>query len=93
MPKNCWLELLVGARQGISIVTYAALHLVEDNPETIALLKHKGASGVRVRIALGDPDSPEIELRGREERMPDGIVGRGAHGERLLCAAGRFARS
>lgn len=76
VPKNLWLEALVGARRCIDLVTYAALHLVEDLPETIGLLKHKAANGVRVRIALGDPDSPEIELRGREERMPDGIVGR-----------------
>jgi hypothetical protein len=32
--------------------------------------------GVRFRIALGDPDSPEIELRDREERMTGGIPGR-----------------
>src|SRR5690606_29430621 len=76
VPKNLWLELLLSAKREISLVTFAALHLVEDNPETIPLIKHKAANGVRVRIALGDPDSPEIALRGREERMPDGIVGR-----------------
>lgn len=76
VPKNLWLEALLGAQENIDLVTYAALHLVEDNPETIGLIKHKAANGVRVRIALGDPDTPEVELRGKEERMPDGIVGR-----------------
>jgi transcriptional regulator with XRE-family HTH domain len=76
VPKVLWRELLVGARTSIDIVTYAALHLVEDNPDTIRLLLHKAASGVRVRIALGDPHAPAIELRGREERMPGGLEGR-----------------
>src|SRR4051794_18949388 len=64
VPKNCWLELLLGARERIDIVTFAALHLVEDHPEANALLKHKAAGGVRIRLALGDPDHPEVELRG-----------------------------
>jgi hypothetical protein len=76
VPKNLWLEALVGAKSTVDLVTYAALHLVEDNPETIELLKHKASNGVRVRIAMGDPEAPEVALRGREERMPDGIVGR-----------------
>jgi transcriptional regulator with XRE-family HTH domain len=76
VPKSLWLEMLVGSRHSIDLVTYAALHLVEDHPETVEILKHKAANGVRVRIALGDPDTPEIQLRGREEGMLDGIVGR-----------------
>jgi transcriptional regulator with XRE-family HTH domain len=76
VPKGLWLEMLVGARDSIDLITYAALHLVEDHPETVRILTHKAANGVRVRVALGDPDTPEIELRGREEGMLDGIVGR-----------------
>jgi len=76
VPKVLWRELLVGARRSIDLVTYAALHLVEDNPETVDLLQHKAASGVQVRIAMGDPEAPAIKLRGREEHMVDGIVGR-----------------
>jgi hypothetical protein len=39
-------------------------------------LRHKAESGTRVRIALGDPDSPEVQLRGREERLYDALTGR-----------------
>lgn len=76
IPKQLWLEALLSARQGIDLLTNAALHLVEDNPETVALLKHKGENGVPIRIAMGDPASAAVELRGREERMPGGIAGR-----------------
>jgi hypothetical protein len=76
VPLAIWRDLLVGARQSIDLVTYAALHLVEEHPETVDLLKHKAANGVRVRVAMGDPDHEAVALRGHEERMLDGIVGR-----------------
>ncbi|MGL5811624.1 MAG: helix-turn-helix transcriptional regulator [Nocardioides sp.] len=75
VPNVLFQELLVGARETIELVTFAAIHLVEDNPETVTLLKHKAANGVRVRVAMGDPDHEAIALRGREERMYDGLVG------------------
>lgn len=31
---------------------------------------------MRIRIALGDPDTPEVALRGVEEQLFDGLVGR-----------------
>lgn len=76
VPKACWLDLIVGARERIDVISYASLFLPEDNPEAVKLLAHKAANGIKVRVALGDPDSPEIALRGREEGMPDGIPGR-----------------
>jgi hypothetical protein len=76
VPNIMFQELLVSATESIDLVTYAALHLVENNPQTIALLKHKAAHGVRVRIAMGDPEHTAIALRGHEERMGDALVGR-----------------
>jgi hypothetical protein len=38
-------------------------------PDLPALLKDKGASGCRVRIALGDPGSPRILERDIEEQL------------------------
>jgi transcriptional regulator with XRE-family HTH domain len=76
VPKTVWLDVLVAARERIDIVSYASLVLPEDNPEAIQLLRHKAESGAKVRIALGDPDSPEIALRDREEQMNGGISGR-----------------
>lgn len=76
VPRNVWLELVVSAKRRIDFITYASLFMGEENPEAIQIMKRKAASGVQIRIGLGDPDSPEIALRGREERMPEGIPGR-----------------
>jgi DNA-binding XRE family transcriptional regulator len=76
VPKSLWLELLRGAQREIALMAYASLFLPEDNPESIRLLKEKAASGVKIRIALGDPDAPEIAHRGVEEQLYDGLVGR-----------------
>ena len=76
VPRNVWLELVLSAKRRVDFITYASLFLGEENPEAIEILKHKAANGVRVRIALGDPESPEVALRGREEGMPEGIPGR-----------------
>ena len=75
-PKRLWLDLLMAARERIDLVAYASLFLPEENPEAIEILAHKARNGVKVRIALGDPDSPEIELRGKEERLHDALTGR-----------------
>ncbi|GAA1558418.1 XRE family transcriptional regulator [Kribbella lupini] len=75
-PKNLWLDLLKSADKELWLLAYASLFLPEQNPEVIALIKHKAANGVDVRIVLGDPDSPEAELRGREEQLYDAIPAR-----------------
>lgn len=75
-PRALWLDLLKGAQREITLMAYASLFLPEDNPESIKLLRDKAASGVRIRISLGDPDSAEVALRGVEEQLYDGLVGR-----------------
>jgi hypothetical protein len=75
-PKSLWLDLLHSAQREITLMAYASLFLPEDNPVSIQLLRDKAAAGVRVRICLGDPDAPEIALRGVEERLYEGLVGR-----------------
>lgn len=75
-PKSLWLEGLLGAKERIDFVTYAGLFLPEENPESVRLIQHKAGSGIPVRLAFGDPDSPEVALRAREERMPEGLIGR-----------------
>ncbi len=75
-PRSLWLDLLKDAEREITLMAYASLFLPEDNPDSIQLLSDKATAGVRVRIALGDPDTPEIALRGVEERLYEGLVGR-----------------
>jgi transcriptional regulator with XRE-family HTH domain len=75
-PKRLWLELLLGAKKQIDLFANASLFLPEDNPESIDIIRHKAESGIPVRILMGDPDSPASELRGREERLYEGLIGR-----------------
>jgi transcriptional regulator with XRE-family HTH domain len=75
-PKSLWLELLKSARKELWLLAYASLFLPEQNPEVIALIREKAADGVDVRIVLGDPDSEEAELRGREEQLYEAIPAR-----------------
>jgi hypothetical protein len=76
VPKNFWLDLVLSAQDRIDVLTYASLFLPEDNPEALDVIKHKAFAGAKVRFALGDPDSPELALRGREEGLGDAIPGR-----------------
>lgn len=75
-PKQLWLDLLVAAKSRIDILSNASLFLPEDNPDSIEIIRHKAANGIPVRINLGDPDTSAMELRGREERLGDALVGR-----------------
>ncbi|MEJ7654809.1 MAG: DUF5919 domain-containing protein [Chloroflexia bacterium] len=57
----------------MDILVYAGLFLPEQNPELPNVLTEKAESGARVRILFGDPDSPHVAERGREEGIGDAI--------------------
>jgi hypothetical protein len=75
-PKTLWMDLLTGANVNIDLFANASLFLPEENPEAIDILRKKAEGGTKIRIMLADPDHPAAELRGREERLFDGIPGR-----------------
>jgi hypothetical protein len=75
-PKELWMELLRRATANIDLFANASLFLPEENPEAIEIIKKKAAAGIAIRIMLADPDHPAAELRGREERLFEGIPGR-----------------
>jgi transcriptional regulator with XRE-family HTH domain len=76
VPRALWMDVLEAAEQEIGLLAYASLFLPEENPEAIALLRRKAAQGVRVRLVLGDPDSPEAALRGEEEQLFEALPAR-----------------
>ncbi|MEV0456454.1 XRE family transcriptional regulator [Catellatospora methionotrophica] len=76
VPRSLWFDLLKNAQREIVVMAYASLFLPEDNPESVRLLAEKAESGVRVRLALGDPDSPEVAQRGAEEGLGEALAGR-----------------
>jgi hypothetical protein len=66
VPHNVWRRLFQEVTREIDILTYSSLFLAEDTG-MIRLLAAKARAGVKVRILLGDPDSPEVAARGVEE--------------------------
>ena len=71
VPRDAWGHLFGQAEQEIGILVYSCYFLAED-AGLRQLLAEKAKSGVRVRILLGDPESPYVLERGqaRESMTP-----------------------
>ncbi|MDG4821908.1 XRE family transcriptional regulator [Asanoa sp. WMMD1127] len=75
VPTDAWTRLLGSAEQEIGVLAYSALFLAED-ASVPHILREKAQAGVRVRIALGDPESEHVARRGDEEGIGDGMSAR-----------------
>jgi hypothetical protein len=75
IPRDAWRHLFEQAEHEIGILVYAATFLAED-AELRRLLGDKAKSGARVRILLGDPDSPAVSERGKDEGIDEAIAGK-----------------
>jgi hypothetical protein len=73
IPRETWVRFFSSAEHEIGILAYSALFLAED-AGLLHLLADKGRQGVKVRIALGDPDSPHVAERGAEEGIGDAMA-------------------
>lgn len=71
-----WWKLFSSAQEGIDMLGYALLFLMEQQPQLPPLLHRKAEGGCKVRIALADPDSPEAADRDREEGLAGGLQAR-----------------
>ncbi|MGW4273791.1 XRE family transcriptional regulator [Streptomyces seoulensis] len=76
LPVSAFVDLFRQARQHIDVLVYAAVFLHEAYPQLNPLLTERAAEGCTVRIAVGDADSPGVQLRGQEERYGHGIDSR-----------------
>jgi len=72
VPREVWVQLFESAENEIAILAYSALFLAEDTG-ILRILADRGRMGVTVRMALGDPDGPNIAERGEEEGIGDAI--------------------
>lgn len=70
VPRDAWGRLFADAEQEIGILVYSGLFLAEDGG-TQRVLADKARAGVRVRILLGDPDSPQVAERGTDEGIDE----------------------
>jgi transcriptional regulator with XRE-family HTH domain len=73
VPREVWARLFGSAEQEIATLAYSALFLAEDTG-ILRILADKGRAGVTVRIALGDPDGPNVAERGEEEGIGDAMA-------------------
>jgi phosphatidylserine/phosphatidylglycerophosphate/cardiolipin synthase-like enzyme len=73
IPRDVWRRFFESAEREIGVLAYSALFLVED-AGLLAVLADKASRGVRVRIALGDPDSACVAQRGQEEGIGDAMA-------------------
>ena len=72
IPRDVWKRFFESAEHEIAILAYSALFLAED-AGLLAIIADKARSGVRVRVALGDPDSACVAQRGQEEGIGDAM--------------------
>ena len=72
IPRDTWARFFSSAEHEIGILAYSALFLAED-AGLLAILAGKAGTGIPVRIALGDPGSPQVAGRGTEEGIGDAM--------------------
>jgi hypothetical protein len=70
VPRDAWGHLFGQAEHEIGILAYSCYFLAED-AGLRQLIGDKAASGVRVRLLLGDPESPFVLQRGQAEGIGD----------------------
>jgi transcriptional regulator with XRE-family HTH domain len=91
-PSQLWSAMLDRVRTNIDLLGYAMLFFPEQHPQLAEIIGEKCARGLRVRIALADPDCPEVMARdgleGLGGTLPDRIRSSAGHLEPLLSNVG-----
>lgn len=73
VPREVWRNLFDSAKREIGVLAYSGLFLAED-ADILGIFAAKARSGVRVRIALGDPNSPNVAERGAQEGIDESMA-------------------
>jgi hypothetical protein len=73
IPRDVWKRFFWSAEREIGILAYSALFLAED-ADILAIITDKARSGVRVRLALGNPDGAAVAQRGQEGGIGDAMA-------------------
>ncbi|WP_433512897.1 XRE family transcriptional regulator [Nonomuraea sp. CA-143628] len=73
VPRTVWRNHFQEAAEQIGILAYSALFLAEDRG-LLDILSTQAGAGVKIRILLGDPDSPEVAARGTDEGIGPAVM-------------------
>ncbi|MBV9689109.1 MAG: helix-turn-helix transcriptional regulator [Ktedonobacteraceae bacterium] len=66
---HAWWQLFLRAKERIDLLGYAMLFLPEQHPYLVDLLKEKAQASCKVRIAIADPSSTNVQMRDEEELL------------------------
>src|ERR1700691_5862607 len=72
IPRDVWTRFFESAEHEIGVLAYSALFLAED-AGLLGIIEERARNGVSVRLALGDPNSHHVSLRGHEEGIGDAM--------------------
>ena len=75
VPHEVWEQFFTAAEREIGILVYAGIFLAEEAAAQ-KILAAKARAGVRVRVLLGDPDSPQVAERGADEGVGGSMAAR-----------------
>jgi hypothetical protein len=73
IPRDAWTRFFESGEHEIDVLAYSALFLAED-AGLLGIIADKASRGVRVRIALGNPDCAAVAQRGQEEGIGDAMA-------------------
>jgi len=68
-PSQLWAAMLEGARKNIDLLGYSMSFFPEQHSQLAQTLERKCAAGLKVRIALADPEGAEVSARDSLERL------------------------
>jgi len=70
VPRDTWGHFFSGAGREIGALVYSGMFMAEDIG-VHKLFAERARAGVRVRLLLGDPDSPNVAERGAAEGIDE----------------------
>lgn len=69
VPRDLWTSLINGPTTSIRVLVFAGLPWFEAEPTVLDCLRRRADAGVRIQLALGDPDCAAVALRTLEEHI------------------------
>lgn len=76
VPQELWSRLIDDMTDSLDILVYSGLFMADNRPDIATSLMEKTASGARIRLLFGDPESSGVVKRGEEEGLNTALASR-----------------